>query len=101
MFVEPNLEKNGRVDPLLEQQVNRISSEIQDLTDVKQGLERIQTQLNRPGFEFHRDTFDPLAEKKKAAVEKYLRKGEAAMAPESRWNSRSTAFPARFRISPM
>ena len=50
-----DLEKNGRVDPLLEQQVNRISSEIQDLTDVKQGLERIQTQLNRPGFEFHRD----------------------------------------------
>lgn len=77
-----DLEKNGRVDPLLEQQVNRISSEIQDLTDVKQGLERIQTQLNRPGFEFHRESFDPLAEKKKAAVEKYLRKGEAAMAPD-------------------
>ncbi len=77
-----DLEKNGRVDPLLEQQVNRISSEIQDLTDVKQGLERIQTQLNRPGFEFNSEPFDPLKEKKKAAVQKYLRKGEAAMAPD-------------------
>jgi HK97 family phage major capsid protein len=77
-----NLEKNGRVDPLLEQQVNRIASEIQELTDVKQGLERVQTQLNRPGFEFGREGFDPLAEKKKAAVEKYLRKGEASMSPD-------------------
>jgi len=77
-----DLEKNGQVDPLLEQQVNRIASDIQDLTDVKQGLERIQTQLNRPGFEFHRDSFDPMAEKKKAAVQKYLRKGEAQMAPD-------------------
>lgn len=77
-----DLEKNGRVDPLLEQQVSRISSEIQELTDVKQGLERVQTQLNRPGFEFNREGLDPLAKKKKAAVEKYLRKGEAAMAPD-------------------
>lgn len=77
-----DLEKNGRVDPLLEQQVNRISSEIQDLTDMKQGLEKIQTQLNRPGFEFGSGSLDPLAEKKKAAVEKYLRKGEARMSAD-------------------
>ncbi len=73
------LEKQGRVDPLLEQQVSRISSEIQELTEVKENLEKIQTQLNRPGFETGRNYLDPSAEKKKAAVGKYLRRGEAAL----------------------
>ena len=73
------LEKKGRVDPLLEEQVDRISGEIQSLMDVKEGLDRVKTQLNRPGFEVNQNFLDPRAEQKKAAVAKYLRKGEAAM----------------------
>lgn len=74
-----DLEKKGRVDPLLEAQVDRISGEIQGLMDVKEGLEKVKTQLNRPGFETSQDILDPLAGQKKAAVAKYLRKGEGAM----------------------
>ena len=74
------LEKKGRVDPLLEDQVNRIAGEIQSLMDVKEGLEKVKTQLNRPGFAVgQEDAFDPLARQKKIAVAKYLRKGEGAM----------------------
>lgn len=76
------LEKKGRVDPLLEQQVSRISKDIQDLTEVKERLEKIQTQLNRPGLDIGRNFADPFAEKKKAAVGKYIRKGEASMTPD-------------------
>ena len=79
------IEKKGRQDPLLAQQVDRISREVQDLTQVKSDLERIETQLNRPGFEFAQsDKYDPEAEKRKLAVLVYLRKGEAAMSPEER-----------------
>jgi HK97 family phage major capsid protein len=74
-----DLEKKGRVDPLLEEQVDRISREIQGLMDVKEGLDKVKTQLNRPGFETSQDQLDPFAEQKKAAVAKYLRKGEGAM----------------------
>jgi HK97 family phage major capsid protein len=73
------LEKKGRVDPLLEEQVDRISREIQSLMDVKEGLDKVKTQLNRPGFATGQDILDPFAEQKKAAVAKYLRKGEGAM----------------------
>lgn len=73
------LEKKGRMDPLLEEQVDRISKEIQSLMDVKEGLDSVKTQLNRPGFEVGREFPDPRMEQKKAAVAKYLRKGEGAM----------------------
>ncbi|MFQ5451456.1 MAG: phage major capsid protein [Nitrospinaceae bacterium] len=76
------LEKKGHADPLLEQQVNRIAREIQDLSEVKEGLEKIETQLNRPGFETMRERTDPVTEKKRAAVGKYIRKGEGAMNPD-------------------
>jgi len=77
-----DMEKKGRSDPLLKQQVDRIASEIQDLVDVKEGLERIETRLNRPGFERMKAGADPLSEVKKAAVTKYLRRGENALSPE-------------------
>ncbi len=79
------IEEKGRKDPLLEQQVDRIARDVQELTQVKSGLERIETQLNRPGFDFaHSDSRDPEAENRKLAVLTYLRKGEAAMSPEER-----------------
>ncbi len=78
------LEKKGNADPLLEEQVDRIARDIQDLAEVKGRLEQIQTQLNRPGFPAGSDPSDPRARERKAAVVKYLRKGEAAMTPDER-----------------
>jgi len=75
------LEKKGRTDPLLRQQVDRIASEIQDLIDVKESLERIETRLNRPIFAGAQPGTEQSGEKK-AAVNKYLRRGENALSPE-------------------
>lgn len=79
------IEKKGHADPLLEEQVDRIAGELQDLNEVKESLGRIETQLNRPGFEIAQPgATDPAAAKRKAAVLKYLRKGEGALNPDEK-----------------
>ena len=75
------LEKKGHTDPLLEEQVDRISSEIQDLVEMKEQIESLKTKLSRPAFENGSDYFDPGADERKQAVLTYIRQGESALTP--------------------
>ena len=43
--------EQGRRDPLLNQQVDTLSREVQNLAEIKSRMEHIETQLNRPVFE--------------------------------------------------
>ena len=75
------LEK-GRNDPLLENQVDRVSRELQNLAELKGRMERVETRLNRPAFDnVHPDT-DPQERERKQAVTKYLRHGDRALTVE-------------------
>ena len=72
------IEKKRGVDPMLEEQVNRIASELQDLAEARELLE---TKLNRPAFETTGG--DPANEERRQAVLKYIRRGESSLtAPE-------------------
>jgi len=77
------IQKRGYADPILEEQVNRVAKEIQNLTEVKERLERVETKLERPvlgGKESEKT--DPLALERKEAVIHYLRKGEGLLTPQ-------------------
>jgi len=41
------IQKKGSADPILEEQVDRIAKEIQNLTEVKERIEKVETKLNR------------------------------------------------------
>lgn len=73
------LEKKGHADPLLEEQVDRIASEIQDLVHIKEQIESIKTKLNRPSFEVNDRFSEHPADERKQAVLSYIRKGESAL----------------------
>ncbi|PIQ96538.1 MAG: phage major capsid protein [Nitrospinae bacterium CG11_big_fil_rev_8_21_14_0_20_56_8] len=73
------LEKKGRADPVLKEQVDRIARDIQDLSEVKEKIERIETRLSRPAFEPHRRETDPQGDERRQAVLKYIRKGDSAL----------------------
>ena len=75
------LEK-GRHDPLIAGQVDRISTDIQGLSEMKGRLERIETRLNRPAFDMAGPDMDPLEKERKQAVTKYLRHGDRALSAE-------------------
>lgn len=75
------LEK-GRDDPLMETQIGRISKDLQNLSEMKGRLERIETRLNRPAFEVGDPHIDPLEKERKQAVTKYLRYGDRALSAD-------------------
>lgn len=75
------LEK-GRGDPLLENQVDRISRDMQNLAELKGRMERVETRLNRPAFDIVNPDTDPQERERKQAVTKYLRHGDRALTVE-------------------
>lgn len=75
------LEK-GRNDPLLENQVDRVSRELQNLAELKGRMERVETRLNRPAFDIVQPDTDPQERERKQAVTKYLRHGDRALTAE-------------------
>jgi len=77
------IQKKGYADPVLEEQVDRVAKEIQNLTEVKERLERVETKLERPTLGRHQsDKTDPLSRERKEAVIHYLRKGEGFLTPQ-------------------
>ncbi|MGP0566292.1 MULTISPECIES: phage major capsid protein [unclassified Nitrospina] len=74
------LEK-GRQDPLLGNQVDRLAYEVQDLSEIKSRMERIETQLNRPIFDDGFPKQHGVDPERKQAIHTYLRKGEGALSP--------------------
>ncbi len=77
------IQKKGYADPVLEEQVDRVAKEIQNLAEVKERLERIETKLERPILGKHEsDKPDPFSSERKEAVVHYLRKGEGFLTPQ-------------------
>jgi HK97 family phage major capsid protein len=78
-----DIQKKGYADPILEQQVDRVAKEIQNLTEVKERLERVETKLERPILGQHlNENVDPIFLDRKEAVIHYLRKGEGFLTPQ-------------------
>jgi HK97 family phage major capsid protein len=75
------IQKKGHADPVLEEQVDRIAKEIQNLTEVKQRIEKVETKLNRPAMAEH-EKLDPNSSARKQAVVHYLRKGEGLLSAD-------------------
>jgi len=77
------IQKRGYADPVLEEQVDRIAKEIQNLTEVKERIEKVETKLNRPGMAFDdHEKPDSHSQARKQAVVHYLRKGEGLLTAE-------------------
>ncbi len=77
------IQKKGFADPVLEEQVNRITREIQNLTEVKERIEKVETKLNRPRLGLdENEKRDPYSHERKKAVLNYLRKGEGFLSAE-------------------
>ncbi len=77
------IQKRGYADPILEEQVDRVAKEIQNLSEVKERLERVETKLERPALGRYADEkADPIALDRKEAVIHYLRKGEGFLTPQ-------------------
>lgn len=77
------IQKKGYADPVLEEQVDRISKEIQNLTEVKERIEKVETRLNRPGMALgENEKPDRQSVTRKKAVARYLRKGEGLLSAE-------------------
>ena len=74
--------EQGRRDPLLGDQVDRIGREVQDLSEMKSRLERIETRLNRPAFDLSPGGDSGMDSERKQAITKYLRQGEGALNPD-------------------
>ncbi len=70
------LQKKGHADPLLEEQVDRIGSDVQRLSEMKERLERVETRLNRPAFASHSAPLTGRDGELKEAMVKYLRTGD-------------------------
>ncbi|QPJ64595.1 MAG: phage major capsid protein [Candidatus Nitrohelix vancouverensis] len=75
------LEKRGHADPLLENQVDRITRDLQELLQVKERVERLQALVNRPAFDMTGET-KPERKARDHAILTYIRKGESALAPQ-------------------
>lgn len=72
--------EQGRQDPLLRTQVERLGQDIQNLAGIKSRLEQVETRLNRPAFA---TGHAPVADSEhKQALNKYLRRGEGGLTPE-------------------
>ena len=77
------IQEKGYADPVLEQQVDRVAKEIQNLTEVKARLERVETKLERPALDQHLNVkADQITLERKEAVVNYLRKGEGFLTPQ-------------------
>ncbi len=70
------IQAKGSADPLLEQQVDRLSAEVQRLTEMKERLEYVETRLQRPAFQNSGDANNPATDEKQKALGKYLRTGD-------------------------
>ncbi len=75
------IQKKGHADPLLEQQVNKMAERVQELAEVKERLESVETKLNRPvlGGEDGRSVSRTALSERKAAFLSYVRKGESRL----------------------
>lgn len=77
------IQKKGYADPVLEEQVDRIAKEIQNLTEVKERLERLETKLERPPLgSYEKNKKNTFSRERKEAVIHYLRKGEGFLTPQ-------------------
>ncbi len=77
------IQKKGYADPVLEEQVDRIAKEIQNLTEVKERIEKVETKLNRPGMALaEQNHCSSNSQERKQAVVHYLRKGEGLLSAE-------------------
>ncbi len=77
------IQKKGYADPVLEEQVDRVAKEIQNLTEVKERLERVETKLGRPTLGRHENSKEDLySSERKEAVIHYLRRGEGFLTPQ-------------------
>ena len=69
--------RKGYADPVLEDQVSRISGDVQRLCEMKDRLEHVETRLNRPAFRTeHASHLSPKERDRREAVLKYLRTGD-------------------------
>ncbi|MFQ5482368.1 MAG: phage major capsid protein [Nitrospinaceae bacterium] len=71
--------ESGRRDPLLHNQVTRMSAQIQNLAEWKDRRERLETRQTRPVFDTGGAVEDLAGQERKEAVIKYLRRGESAL----------------------
>jgi HK97 family phage major capsid protein len=74
--------EQGRRDPLLNQQVDTLSREVQNLAEVKSRMEHIETQLNRPVFATRSEGERCHDNPEQKVINKYLRYGESALTPD-------------------
>jgi HK97 family phage major capsid protein len=76
------IEEKGHADPLLEETTEKLTAELQNLSELKERLEGVETKLSRPGLPGPGDEADPVAAEKKAAVLNYMRKGEGLLSAD-------------------
>lgn len=74
--------ERGRRDPLLKSQVDTLSREVQDLSEMKNRMEHLETRLSRPALEPGRQSNDPAARERKEITLRYLRFGENALSAD-------------------
>lgn len=74
--------EQGRRDPLINQQVDSLSREVQNLAEIKSRMEHIETQLNRPVFETQSGVDRLQDNPGRKMINKYLRHGESALTPD-------------------
>ena len=74
--------ERGRRDPLLKSQVDTLSREVQDLSEMKNRMEHLETRLSRPALEPGKRNNDPAARERKEITLRYLRFGENALSAD-------------------
>ena len=75
------IEKKGHASSDLKEHVDRISSELQNLSEMKKNMEALEIKISRSGLETPEDKSRQQAEERKAAFLKYLCKGEKTFTP--------------------
>lgn len=75
------LEK-GRNDPLIKEQVEKITADIQVLEEQKERIAKLETAINRPGFAGENQPENIRQKERSSALVKYIRKGDSGLSPE-------------------
>ncbi len=71
--------ERGRRDPLLKNQVDSLVRDVQDINEMKNRLETLETRLSRPALEMNRNNGEAGNMERKQAMRQYLRFGERAL----------------------
>jgi len=76
------IEKKGHASGDLEEHVERITGELQNLSEIKKQMEALEIKLSHPDLEIPEGGNHPHAEERKAIFLKYLSQGEKAFTPD-------------------